>query len=148
VSPHKTTHGGDVSIGGDNPIPVISAQGIENAQGNRMNIGSCGDQPSSFDAAFALCGIEADEVQGDLFEDGQAVGGMSGMRPHLVIGEDQRRRFSTLQCEPMAWDTDVGRLLMQRRCCMLVLPLIDRSDSITAKDFKAGQRSGRCRSSS
>jgi len=53
-----------------------------------VGIGSRGDESSDLDAALARNGIDADEVHGDVFEDGEIVSGMAGTGAHLVIGED------------------------------------------------------------
>ena len=52
-----------------------------------IGIGSCGDEASGFDTAFALDGIETDEVEGEVLEDGEVMCGMLGTGPHLIIGE-------------------------------------------------------------
>lgn len=46
------------------------------------------DQAPSHDAAPALGGIETDQVQGKLFEDGEVVGDTSGKDTHLIVDED------------------------------------------------------------
>jgi len=62
-------------------------------------IRSCGDESADRDAARARDGIKTNEVQRDVLEDGQVVGGVAGAGTHLVIGEDdihaQCRQFST-----------------------------------------------------
>ena len=52
-----------------------------------IGVGSCGDEASGFDTAFALDGIETDEVEGEALEDGEVMCGMLGTGPHLTIGE-------------------------------------------------------------
>jgi hypothetical protein len=49
--------------------------------------GSC-DEASCLDAALSFDRINADEVEGDVFEDGKVVGGMTGTGAHLIVGED------------------------------------------------------------
>ena len=51
-------------------------------------VGSGGDEPSGFDSAFALDGIETDEVEGDVFEQGQVMSGVFAAGAHLVVVED------------------------------------------------------------
>ena len=51
-------------------------------------VGDCGDEAASFDAALALDGIETNEVEGDVFQDGKIVSGVAGTGAHLIIGED------------------------------------------------------------
>ena len=53
-----------------------------------IEIGSCGDESAGFDAALALNGIRPDEVRGDVFEDSEVIGGMTGAGAHLIIGDD------------------------------------------------------------
>ena len=50
-------------------------------------VGDCGDEAASFDAALALDGIETNEVEGNVFQDGQVVSGVAGTGAHLIIGE-------------------------------------------------------------
>ena len=52
-----------------------------------IGVGSCGDEASGFDTAFALDGVETDEVEGEVLEDGEVMCGMLGTGPHLIIGE-------------------------------------------------------------
>ena len=52
-----------------------------------IRIGGCGDKTSGLDAAVALGRIEADEVKGDVLEDGEVMCGMLGTGAHLIIGE-------------------------------------------------------------
>jgi len=53
-----------------------------------VGIGSCGDEAAGLNAALSWCRVKADEVQGDVLERGEIVGGMSGASPHLIVGED------------------------------------------------------------
>jgi hypothetical protein len=40
------------------------------------------------DTAFTWSGVETDEVEGELFEDGEIMGGIVGAGAHLVVSED------------------------------------------------------------
>ena len=50
-------------------------------------IRSSGDESTGLDAAFAFDRVKADEVKGDVFENGQVMGGVPGTGAHLVVGE-------------------------------------------------------------
>jgi hypothetical protein len=50
-----------------------------------------GDKPSCLDATLAFDWIEADEVQGNVLEDGEVVSSMAGAGTHLIVGEDPVR---------------------------------------------------------
>ena len=50
-------------------------------------IGSCGDETSRPDTALAFDGIQADEIQGEVFENGEVMGSVAGTGTHLVVGE-------------------------------------------------------------
>lgn len=63
-----------------------------------------GDESASFDAALTRGGIETDQVQGEVFEDGQVVGGMAGAGTH-ASGRRQRRPLSLHQI-PEKWLMD------------------------------------------
>ena len=52
-----------------------------------IEIGSSGDKTPCLDAALAFDRVESDQVEGDVFEDGEVMGGMAGTGPHLVIGK-------------------------------------------------------------
>jgi hypothetical protein len=54
-------------------------------------IGGGGEEASSLGAAFAWGGVEAEEVEGELFEDGEVMGGMEGASAHRIVGEDDVR---------------------------------------------------------
>jgi len=56
-----------------------------------VGIGSCGDEAAGFNAALSWRRVKADEVQGDVLEHGEVVGGMSGTGAHLIVGEDNIR---------------------------------------------------------
>jgi len=63
-----------------------------------VGIGRHGDEASGLNAALSWYRVKADEVQGDVFEHGEVVGGMAGASTHLIVGEDnihapQCRRF-------------------------------------------------------
>ena len=64
-------------------------------------MGGGGDESSGFDAAFAFDGIEADEVEGDVFEQSQVVcGGLLRARiwsSLKITSITQWSRFSTDQ---------------------------------------------------
>ena len=53
-----------------------------------VGIGSCSDEAACFDAALSWYRVKADEVQGDVPEHGEVMGGMSGTGAHLIVGED------------------------------------------------------------
>jgi hypothetical protein len=42
----------------------------------------------SLDVAFTWAGVEAKEVEGELFEDGKVMSGIMGTSAHLVVSED------------------------------------------------------------
>lgn len=50
-------------------------------------VGGSGDEATDFDAAFSWDGIEADEVEGEVFEGGEIMSGVAGTGAHLVIGK-------------------------------------------------------------
>lgn len=52
-----------------------------------IGVGSCGDEASGCDTAFALDGIEADEVEREVLEDGEVMRGMLSPGAHLIIGK-------------------------------------------------------------
>ena len=64
-----------------------------------VGVAGGGDEASGLDASFAFDGVEADQVQGDVFEDGEIVRGMAGAGAHLVVEDNihQCKRFSTAQ---------------------------------------------------
>lgn len=50
-------------------------------------IGSCGDESSCSDTALSFDGVKADEIQGDVLENGEVMGCVAGTGTHLVVGE-------------------------------------------------------------
>ena len=52
-----------------------------------IGIRSSGDESSRLDAALSFDGIEANEVEREVLEDGEVMGGVSGPGAHLIVGE-------------------------------------------------------------
>jgi len=50
-------------------------------------IGSGGDESTRADTALAFDGVKADEIQGDVFENGEVVGRVTATGTHLVVGK-------------------------------------------------------------
>ena len=85
-------------------------------------IRSSGDESTGLDAAFAFDRIKADEVKGDVFEDGQIMGGVPGTGAHLVVGEVARHvaegagiavDFKGVAEQETAVDTASGKTVMR-----------------------------------
>ena len=51
-------------------------------------IGGGGDEAAHLESALTLDWGKADEIQGDMTEDGEVVGGVTGAGAHLVIAKD------------------------------------------------------------
>lgn len=51
-------------------------------------VGSCSNQATDLDAAFARNRVKTNEVDDELLEDGQIVSGVAGSGAHLIVGKD------------------------------------------------------------
>lgn len=52
-----------------------------------MRIGSGCDKSSDLDVALTRSGAETNQVHGDVLEEAEVMGGMSGTNAHLIVGE-------------------------------------------------------------
>ena len=48
-------------------------------------VGGGGDEAACFDASLALDGVEADEIEGDVSEDGEVVSGMARAGAYRIL---------------------------------------------------------------
>lgn len=87
-------------------------------------VGSSGDETADLDAALAWDGIEADEVHGDVLEDGEVVSGMAGAGAHLVVGKGHiHAPVQTVLDRPMLADGTGGTLGIREQAADVVAVL-------------------------